>query len=103
MACGFAPKKGYSGLDVHHIFPRHLFPDVARDPDNLITLCRRYDCHLRVGHFGNYSKFWNPKVRFELLVIACGAAGSVGGNIRKAEQVFKTKGFKFVKVDEDDK
>lgn len=56
---------GYTSFqnDVHHIVPRHI--DVTRvfDPDNLITLCRKYSCHLRFGHFGNYTKYWNPKIK----------------------------------------
>jgi len=51
------------GNDVHHIEPRHLAPERLLDEDNLITLCRKYDCHLRFGHFGNYSKYYNPKIR----------------------------------------
>lgn len=33
-------------LHVHHIIPRRMRPDLAYDPDNLITLCR--SCHLQL-------------------------------------------------------
>ena len=49
--------------DVHHIKPKHLFPEEKLDENNLITLCRKYSCHLRFGHFGNYSKYYNPDIR----------------------------------------
>lgn len=63
-ACGYEPAKGSN--DVHHILPRHKFPDLITDPDNLITLCRKYHCHLRFGHYGNYRKYWNATVRKHL-------------------------------------
>lgn len=57
--CGYKSKKN----DVHHIEPRHISPEKILDPDNLMTLCRKYKCHLRFGHFGNYSKYFNPNIR----------------------------------------
>ena len=59
-ACGYAPLVGSN--DVHHIEPRHVNPSRITDPTNLITLCRKYDCHLRFGHFGDYRRFWNPQI-----------------------------------------
>lgn len=45
-------------LEVHHIKPFHLYPELELDPDNLITLCETAEhgiiCHLLVGHLGNY-------------------------------------------------
>ena len=52
-----------TGNDVHHIIPRHVAPSLVLNPSNLITLCRKYGCHLRCGHFGNYRKYWNPDIR----------------------------------------
>lgn len=57
--CGY--KKN---LNVHHIKPFHLFPDLELDPDNLITLgekCPTGNHHLFVGHLGNWASF-NEKV-----------------------------------------
>jgi len=60
-ACGQA-----DALNVHHIEPFHVRPDLELDPQNLLTLCEagpaRCNCHLLIGHSGNW-KAWNPKVR----------------------------------------
>ena len=49
-----------SNIEVHHIIPFHIAPDLELDPDNLITLCenKKYgvNCHLLFGHLGNYKK-----------------------------------------------
>lgn len=39
-------------LQVHHIIPVLVAPELAANPDNLITLCR--PDHLYVAHNGNY-------------------------------------------------
>jgi 5-methylcytosine-specific restriction endonuclease McrA len=54
-------------LQVHHILPYHLFPDLELVETNLITLCdgvtnRAVGCHLRYGHLGNMTNY-NPNVR----------------------------------------
>jgi len=45
-------------VEVHHIKPFHLYPDLELDPSNLISLCetKKYgvNCHLFFGHLGNY-------------------------------------------------
>lgn len=56
-ACG-----GVTELQVHHRKPFHEFPDLELEEANLIVLCMGpYECHLRVGHGGDY-KFYNPNV-----------------------------------------
>ena len=59
QACG-----GAKGLEVHHLYPFHLFPDLELSPKNLMTLCTkpRYgikNCHLLYGHLGNFKNL-NP-------------------------------------------
>jgi 5-methylcytosine-specific restriction endonuclease McrA len=54
-ACGRS-----KNLEVHHIKPVHLFPELELDADNLITLCAD-PCHIVFGHFMNFKK-WNPSV-----------------------------------------
>jgi len=63
-------------LDVHHIRPFHLHPELELDTANLITLCESKkggaNCHLLFGHLGNFksfnvtvvtdSAFWNTKI-----------------------------------------
>lgn len=48
-------------LQVHHIKPFHLHPDLELDPSNLVTLCEKpgHYCHFRIGHFLNWTNF-NP-------------------------------------------
>lgn len=56
-ACG--SKKS---LQVHHIKPFHLYPELELDPANLVTLCMdEWDCHLDLGHGGSF-KAYNPEV-----------------------------------------
>ena len=52
--CGSVKK-----LQVHHVFPWHLFEDLRYEYDNLITLDR--DCHFKFGHQNNW-KLYNPGI-----------------------------------------
>jgi 5-methylcytosine-specific restriction endonuclease McrA len=68
---------GSKSLEVHHIMPFHLNPTLELEPSNLITLCeskeRGINCHLFVGHLGNYQQLnknvkkdavaWNKKLK----------------------------------------
>jgi 5-methylcytosine-specific restriction protein A len=54
-ACGRDKK-----LEVHHIKPVHLFPELELDPSNLLTLCAD-PCHIVFGHFMDF-KSWNKDV-----------------------------------------
>ena len=55
-ACG-----GTETLEVHHIKPFSLHPELELDPLNLITLCESkkggITCHLVWGHISNYKSF----------------------------------------------
>lgn len=59
-ACG-----GTKSLEVHHIIPFHIDPSLELEDSNLVTLCEsgKYgiNCHLYVGHKGNYRDH-NPSV-----------------------------------------
>lgn len=57
---------GAADLEVHHVLPFHLRPDLELDPANLLTLCERlgHQCHLRRGHLGNWHNS-NPNVRLQ--------------------------------------
>lgn len=51
---------GIAKLNVHHIRPFHLHPELELDPTNLITLCegkKFVNCHLCFGHLGNFKSF----------------------------------------------
>ena len=67
---------GTKKVEVHHMHPFHLHPDLELDPENLITLCEDDDdgvnCHLLFGHLGDFKSFnetvaadaalWNQKI-----------------------------------------
>jgi len=55
IACGREKR-----LEVHHIKPVHLFPDLELDPSNLVTLCAD-PCHILFGHLMDF-KSWNTDV-----------------------------------------
>lgn len=53
---------GDKHLQVHHIQPFHLHPELELDLTNLLTLCEPSDvlgcnCHLVFGHFGDWQTF----------------------------------------------
>ena len=49
-------------LQVHHIQPFHLYPELELEPTNLITLCMDIsECHLLLGHGDNFRMF-NPDI-----------------------------------------
>lgn len=54
-ACGRNKK-----IEVHHIKPFHLYPELELNPDNLISLCDD-PCHFVFGHLMNY-RSWNENV-----------------------------------------
>jgi len=55
VVCGYKGKK----LQVHHIKPFHLHPQLELDPRNLITLCeaRGRDHHLLLGHLDAWDSY----------------------------------------------
>lgn len=63
-ACG-----GSRVLQVHHVEPFHLHPELELDPRNLITLCMGpWECHLRIGHGGSFEAY-NPHVRADAAAV----------------------------------
>ncbi len=53
-------------LQVHHIRPFHIHPELELDDTNLITLCtgnNTINCHVRFGHLDNFKDKWNPNIR----------------------------------------
>jgi hypothetical protein len=47
--CG-AEARFLKPLEVHHIKPFHLHPELELDTNNLVVLCR--NCHYQAGHLG---------------------------------------------------
>ena len=70
-------------LEVHHIAPWHMAPDLRYDRDNLITLCRA--CHFRFGHYLNWRSS-NPRIR-ELSAFALGMRHDVLSKIAITTQM----------------
>jgi len=60
VACGYRGEK----VQVHHIKPFHLHPQLELDPDNLITLCeaRGREHHLLLGHLDAWDSY-NEHIR----------------------------------------
>ena len=46
-------------LQVHHVRPWHLYPELRYEHSNLITLCQ--PCHFRFGHGRNWQAY-NPDI-----------------------------------------
>lgn len=69
-------------LQVHHVKPYHLFPDLELDPGNLITLCQMPSrlCHFIFGHHYNWT-LYNHDVRTE----AANHLASVARTLREQE------------------
>lgn len=45
-------------LQVHHIAPFHLHPELELDEANLIVLCmNENECHLKIGHCNNWRTY----------------------------------------------
>jgi 5-methylcytosine-specific restriction enzyme A len=59
---------GTDNLEVHHVKPYHLHPELELEQSNLITLCEEEGtlCHLKVGHLGNW-RLVNVNVRLDCL------------------------------------
>ena len=59
------PKCAWCGrpkVEVHHIRPVKLFPELAAEPSNFISLGRKPNCHCIVGHFGDWKLGYNLNV-----------------------------------------
>ncbi len=63
VACGY---RGHH-LQVHHVKPFHLHPQLELDPNNLITLCtaRGREHHLLLGHLDEW-KSYNEHIRADV-------------------------------------
>lgn len=62
--CACCGRNETGHMNVHHVKPYHLFPDLELEEINLITLCEHpaLNCHLLFGHLLDWSA-WNPDVR----------------------------------------
>jgi hypothetical protein len=56
-------------VSVHHKRPFHLHPDLELDSGNLISLCEKHNCHLMLGHSGDWHAY-NPHVEEDAKFLA---------------------------------
>jgi len=69
FVCGGSKK-----VEVHHVIPFSVAPDLELDPSNLVSLCeaKKYglNCHLLIGHLGNYRRtnpnFWTDAISWSM-------------------------------------
>ena len=54
--CQFCGKPG-GKVEVHHTVPVSADPSRAADMSNMVTLHRKPQCHLVVGHVGNFRDY----------------------------------------------
>lgn len=52
-------------LELHHVIPFNLRPDLELEEDNLIVLCKH--CHLTFGHYNDY-QFYNANVKNDAII-----------------------------------
>lgn len=54
---------GSANLNVHHVRPFHLYPELELAASNLITLCEggSINCHFLIGHGGKSWKNYVPE------------------------------------------
>ncbi len=58
--CAARSRECSGGREVHHVGPKHLYPELRYHAGNLLTLC--YHHHLTIGHGGDWNA-WLPDVR----------------------------------------
>ncbi|WP_338258291.1 HNH endonuclease [Dictyobacter halimunensis] len=77
VVCGHRGK----GLQVHHIKPFHLYPELELDPRNLVTLCetRGRTHHLLIGHLDDWESY-NLHVRADAKRYANQNAATIKSN-----------------------
>lgn len=58
---------GSPKVQLHHLKPFHVFPELELDPDNLLWLCENTSAnhHLQTGHLGNFKSI-NPNGKEEI-------------------------------------
>ena len=58
---------GTAQLNLHHLRPFHVFPELELDPTNVVWLCNAKLCHIRVGHLSNFSSI-NPNGAADIVI-----------------------------------
>ena len=58
---------GTAQLNLHHLRPFHVFPELELDPTNVVWLCNAKLCHIRVGHLSNFTSI-NPNGAADIVI-----------------------------------
>lgn len=58
---------GTADLNLHHLKPFHVYPELELDPNNVIWLCNAKQCHIRIGHLGNFTSI-NPAGKEDIVI-----------------------------------
>ena len=58
---------GTAKLNLHHLRPFHVFPELELDPTNVVWLCNKNLCHIRVGHLSNFQSI-NPNGAADIVI-----------------------------------
>ena len=56
--CEFCGSKWF--LNLHHILPFHIHPELELDEKNVVTLCKKH--HFELGHFFSWYS-WNEDIK----------------------------------------
>ena len=85
VACGTN-----KNVQVHHCIPFDLRPDLELDKTNLISLCMNVgmDCHLMVGHGGDFHSY-NKSVRIDAVHVMHAVAAHNMSRVQKLFQMIK--------------
>ena len=57
---------GKKGIEVHHILPFHLFPELELRKENLMSLCKKRGCHFAM-HLYSW-KSYNPDAKQDAML-----------------------------------
>jgi putative intracellular protease/amidase len=58
---------GTAALNLHHLRPFHAFPELELVESNVVWLCNKNLCHIRVGHLSNFQSI-NPKGAEDIVI-----------------------------------
>ncbi|WP_220197000.1 HNH endonuclease [Ktedonospora formicarum] len=85
-ACGYKGKK----VQVHHIKPFHLHPELELDPSNLITLCqvRGKHHHMLLGHLNLWASY-NAEIEHDVKHFYGKSARQIKANLEWKKKVLQ--------------
>lgn len=69
-------------IEVHHIKPFHVYPDLELESSNLITLCRTH--HYDIAHLRDWSAY-NPNIKIDCMWLNYKIRHRVYGRLVKDE------------------